>query len=89
MKKLKKVFLAIAVITSIGIFTGCALFSSRVNDIKGKLTGNSYSCYFYDNSGNKFMTAKGEKIGAFGLTEPGAGTDAAGQQTTAVLDEAR
>ena len=63
MKKLKKVFLAIAVITSIGIFTGCALFSSRVNDIKGKLTGNSYSWYFYENSGNKFMTAKGEKIG--------------------------
>ena len=30
--------------------------------------------------------AKGEKIGAFGLTEPGAGTDAAGQQTTAVLE---
>ena len=30
---------------------------------------------------------KGEWIGAFGLTEPGAGTDAQGQQTTAVLDE--
>ncbi|GAA0078171.1 acyl-CoA dehydrogenase [Clostridium sp. CTA-5] len=30
--------------------------------------------------------AQGKKIGAFGLTEPGAGTDAAGQQTTAVLD---
>lgn len=30
--------------------------------------------------------AKGEKLGAFGLTEPGAGTDASGQQTTAVLD---
>lgn len=29
--------------------------------------------------------AKGEKLGAFGLTEPGAGTDAAGQQTKAVL----
>ena len=29
--------------------------------------------------------AKGEKIGAFGLTEPGAGTDAAGHQTTALL----
>lgn len=28
----------------------------------------------------------GEYIGAFGLTEPGAGTDAAGQQTKAVLD---
>ena len=30
--------------------------------------------------------AKGEKLGAFGLTEPGAGTDAAGQQTVARLD---
>ena len=30
--------------------------------------------------------AKGETLGAFGLTEPGAGTDAAGQQTKAVLD---
>ncbi|GMO56808.1 MAG: acyl-CoA dehydrogenase [Treponemataceae bacterium] len=30
--------------------------------------------------------AKGEKIGAFGLTEPGAGTDASGQQTTAILN---
>jgi butyryl-CoA dehydrogenase len=29
----------------------------------------------------------GEWIGSFGLTEPGAGTDAQGQQTTAVLDE--
>jgi butyryl-CoA dehydrogenase len=28
----------------------------------------------------------GKKIGAFGLTEPGAGTDASGQQTMAVLD---
>ena len=30
--------------------------------------------------------SKGEKLGAFGLTEPNAGTDAAGQQTRAVLD---
>lgn len=36
----------------------------------------------------KYLTkiASGEWIGAFGLTEPGAGTDAAGQQTKAVLD---
>ncbi|AWI04206.1 acyl-CoA dehydrogenase [Clostridium drakei] len=36
----------------------------------------------------KYLTplAKGEKIGAFGLTEPNAGTDAAGQQTIAVLE---
>lgn len=30
--------------------------------------------------------ASGRKIGAFGLTEPNAGTDASGQQTTAVLE---
>ena len=30
--------------------------------------------------------AKGEKLGAFGLTEPNAGTDAAGQQSVAVLN---
>ena len=36
----------------------------------------------------KFLTplAKGEKLGAFGLTEPGAGTDASGQHTKAVKD---
>lgn len=33
-----------------------------------------------------FPLAKGEKIGAFGLTEPNAGTDASGQQTKAVLN---
>ncbi len=36
----------------------------------------------------KFLVplANGTHLGAFGLTEPNAGTDAAGQQTTAVLD---
>ncbi|MEL7647734.1 MAG: acyl-CoA dehydrogenase [Sedimentibacter sp.] len=36
----------------------------------------------------KYLTkvASGQWLGAFGLTEPGAGTDAAGQQTKAVLD---
>ena len=36
----------------------------------------------------KYLTplASGQKLGAFGLTEPGAGTDASGQKTTAVLE---
>ncbi|MFJ5769408.1 acyl-CoA dehydrogenase family protein [Psychrobacillus sp. NPDC093180] len=36
----------------------------------------------------KYLTpqAKGEKIGAFGLTEPGAGSDVAAMSTSAVLD---
>lgn len=32
------------------------------------------------------LLAKGEYLGAFGLTEPNAGSDASGQQTVAVLD---
>ena len=41
-----------------------------------------------DEQKKKYLTplASGEKLGAFGLTEPNAGTDASGQQTTAKLD---
>lgn len=37
---------------------------------------------------NKYLPdlCSGKKLGAFGLTEPNAGTDAAGQQTTALLE---
>jgi butyryl-CoA dehydrogenase len=46
--------------------------------------------YYYGNEEQKkkYLPAllKGEKIGAFGLTEPNAGTDAAGQQTIARLE---
>ncbi len=44
--------------------------------------------YGTDEQKEKYLIplAKGEKLGAFGLTEPGAGTDAQGQQTKAVLD---
>lgn len=50
----------------------------------------SWPIYKYgtDEQKQKYLVplAKGEKLGAFGLTEPNAGTDAAGQQTVAVLD---
>jgi len=41
-----------------------------------------------DDQKNKYLTplAKGEKIGAFALTEPGAGTDVGAAVSTAVLD---
>jgi butyryl-CoA dehydrogenase len=52
---------------------------------------NSLACFPIekfgtDNQKKKFLTplANGEKLGAFGLTEPSAGTDAASQQTVAV-----
>ncbi|UCE73519.1 MAG: acyl-CoA dehydrogenase [Methanomassiliicoccales archaeon] len=55
---------------------------------------NSLACYPIETYGTeeqkkRFLTplANGEKLGAFGLTEPSAGTDAASQQTTAVLKD--
>lgn len=50
----------------------------------------SYPIYAYgtEEQKQKYLVplAKGEKIGAFGLTEPNAGSDAGGTETTAVLD---
>lgn len=62
-KKIAKSFLVVMAIISVLGLSGCELLNSKINDIKGQLSGNSYSCYFYDNSGNKFMTAKGAQIG--------------------------
>lgn len=44
---------------------------------------------WYRSSERKFLTplVTGEKLGAFGLTEPNAGTDASGQQTVAVKND--
>jgi len=50
----------------------------------------AYPIYAYgtEEQKQKYLVplAKGEKIGAFGLTEPNAGSDAGGTETTAVLD---
>jgi butyryl-CoA dehydrogenase len=49
-----------------------------------------YPIYLFGNENQKKKylppLAKGEKLGAFGLTEPGAGSDAASTKTFAVLD---
>lgn len=48
--------------------SGCGIagWDSRVNDIKGQLVGNSFECQFYDNYGEKFLTASGTKVGMTG-----------------------
>ena len=63
MKQMKRAIAAILIISSVVVMTGCSIFDSRINDIKGKLSGHSYSCYFYDNNGEKFLTVTGQKIG--------------------------
>ncbi len=64
MKK-KIIALCMCVITMVCMLTGCDIqgWNSGANDIKGQLTGVSFNCYFYDNNGNKFLTASGDKIG--------------------------
>lgn len=52
------------------------------------LCGSPINEFGTEEQKQKYLTrvASGQAIGAFGLTEPGAGTDAAGQQTKAVLE---
>ena len=58
-KKLIAVLLAIGMLFAM---SGCAGFESSVQDVKGSITGATYTASFYSNSGEKFMTVKGEKI---------------------------
>ena len=37
-------------------------FGSKINDLNGSITGNTYECQFYSNGGQKFMTVEGQKI---------------------------
>lgn len=69
-KMSKKNLSVILVIFMIVILSGCdiniASWNSKVNDIKGQLVGNSFECHFYDNYGEKFLTASGTKVGMTG-----------------------
>lgn len=68
MKKLKVFVSAICILAMIICLSGCdiASWNSTVNDIKGQLVGNSFECQFYDNYGEKFLTASGTKVGMTG-----------------------
>lgn len=59
MKKLISVLMVLGIVLS---FSGCAMFSSKINSLNGSITGNTYECQFYSNDGNKFMTLTGQKI---------------------------
>lgn len=42
------------------------MLKSKINDIKGNLSGNDYTIYTYDNYGNEVMKTRGEKISITG-----------------------
>lgn len=68
MKKLKVILSTICILSMVICLSGCdiASWNSGVNDIKGQLVGNSFECQFYDNYGEKFLTASGTKVGMTG-----------------------
>lgn len=66
MKK-KKIFLCfIAVAITISLLTGCALFEGTVNELRGDITGNTYTIDTFDNFGKHVMRTHGKKINVTG-----------------------
>ena len=65
-KKIVAVTAMVVLITL--VLTGCdiASFESGMNDVRGQLVGNSFTCQFYDNYGERFLTVRGTKIGMTG-----------------------
>lgn len=64
----KKISSILIIVSMIFCLSGCniASWNSGVNDIKGQLVGNSFECQFYDNYGERFLTANGTKVGMTG-----------------------
>lgn len=68
MIKRRKYAMAVTLLVTLTLaalaLSGCGIagFQSKLGDLKGKLVGNSFTCQFYDNSGNKYFTATGKKI---------------------------
>lgn len=59
MKKILSIVLYAILLFSL---SGCAAIESKINDIRGKLVGNNYDVYTYDNFGNLVLSTSGEKI---------------------------
>lgn len=62
--------------------TGCALFDSKVNDLRGDLAGVSYKAEFYDNNGNLNLITTGERISIEGNKVKERGYDSDGHSIT-------
>lgn len=62
--RLANIVIVISLVIGLSL-SGCgmpAIFDSEVNDLTGEITGNTYDCKFYSNTGDLFMTVSGEKI---------------------------
>ena len=82
MKRIKALLVTIICICVITGPTGCAANDDYMNDVKGNLSGNSYTIYTYDNYGQKVMTTTGDKINIAGNKPKSKGYDSEGNETT-------
>lgn len=82
MKRIKALLATIICICVITGLTGCAANGDYMNDVKGNLSGNSYTIYTYDNYGQKVMTTTGDKINIAGNKTKSKGYDSEGNETT-------
>lgn len=82
MKRIKALLATIVCICIITCLTGCAANDDYMNDVKGNLSGNSYTIYTYDNYGQKVMTTTGDKINIAGNKTKSKGYDSEGNETT-------
>ena len=82
MKRIKALLETIICICIFIGLTGCAANDDYMNDVKGNLSGNSYTIYTYDNYGQKVMTTTGDKINISGNKTKSKGYDSEGNETT-------
>ena len=80
MKRIKTLLAIITFICIITGLTGCAANDDYMNDVKGNLSGNSYTIYTYDNYGQKVMTTTGDKINIAGNKTKSKGYDSEGNE---------
>ena len=63
----KKNICVLLLIASLMIsLSGCGLFDSTVNELRGDITGNTYTIDTFDNFGKNVMTTRGQKINVTG-----------------------
>lgn len=60
--KSKIVALVLTMTLVISTLSGCALLDSKINELNGSITGNTYNVAFYSNEGERFMDMNGQKI---------------------------
>lgn len=64
---MKKNFCLLLLITSLMFsLSGCGLFDNTVNELRGDITGNTYTIDTFDNFGKQVMTTHGQKINVTG-----------------------